>query len=108
MSEIKRQYGSLITISLLAVLLVITLGLTVQGEDQEASKETGESISILIIDQTGSFATSMQTELLARNLTNQIHTKVQARRDIPAKINQGKPYRVKNPAPREGLAKKQI
>ncbi|MFW6104352.1 MAG: hypothetical protein ACOC6I_00765 [Candidatus Bipolaricaulota bacterium] len=74
MSEIKRQYGSLITISLLAVLLVIT-GLTVQGEDQEANQETGESISILIIDQTSSFATSLQTELLAQNLTDQLDSK---------------------------------
>lgn len=94
MSETKRQYSSLITISLLSMLLIITLGLTVQGEDQKANQETRENISILIIDQTGSFATSMQTELLARNLTNQISAKVQARKDIPAKFNQGEPYRV--------------
>ncbi|MBS3825805.1 hypothetical protein KGY58_04610 [Candidatus Bipolaricaulota bacterium] len=92
MSEKKRQYGSLITISLLTVLLVITLGLTVQGEDQEANQETRESISILIIDQTGSFATSMQTELLARNLTDQLDADIQARTDIPGKVNEGGSY----------------
>lgn len=57
MSKTKRQYGSLITIGLLSVLLMITLSLTVQGEDQKVNQETRENISILIIDQTGSFAT---------------------------------------------------
>ena len=92
MSKTKRQYGSLMTISLVSALLIITLGLTVNGEDQKADQVTRESISILIIDQTGSFATSMQTELLARNLTNQFDANVQARTDIPGKVSQEKSY----------------
>ena len=63
-----------------------------QGEDQKANQENGEGISILIIDQTGSFATSLQTEFLARNLTDQLNADVQARTDIPGKVKEGDSY----------------
>lgn len=94
MSKSKRQYGSLIGVSLLAALLVFTLGLTLQAEDQSNGQESMENISVLIVDQTGSFATSMQTELLARNLTEKLSAEVRAKKEIPKKANEGERFGV--------------
>lgn len=90
----KSQLGSIVTVSLLVLLLVFTSGLAVGGEDQKDKQGTQEEISVLIIDKTGSFATSMQTELLARNLTDQLSADVQARKDIPVEMSEGESYRI--------------
>ncbi len=94
MSKSKRQYGLLISVSFLAVLLVFTLGLTLQAEDQSENQEPMEDLSVLIVDRTGSFATSMQTELLARNLVEQLSAEVQARKEIPEEANEGERFGV--------------
>ncbi|MFB6290698.1 MAG: hypothetical protein ABEJ25_03085 [Candidatus Bipolaricaulia bacterium] len=94
MSRPKSQYGSIIAVSLLSLALAFTFALTVQGEDQKGAQVAWENISILIIDQTGSFATSMQTELLARNLVEKLSAEVQARKEIPEKTNEGERFGV--------------
>ncbi|MFB6214354.1 MAG: hypothetical protein ABEI54_00650 [Candidatus Bipolaricaulia bacterium] len=93
MSGLESRKNSLMAISM-AVLLVFTLGLTIRAEDQSEGQESGEGLSVLIVDQTGNFATSMQTELLARNLIKQLSAEVQARKEIPEKINEGERFGV--------------
>ncbi|MBS3765261.1 hypothetical protein KGY71_01945 [Candidatus Bipolaricaulota bacterium] len=93
MNKLENRKSSLLAISL-AVLLVFTLGLTLQAEDQTDGQESVEDLSVLIVDQTGSFSTSMQTELLARNLGKQLSAEVQARKEIPEKANEGKRFGV--------------
>lgn len=93
MTKLESRRTSILAVSM-AVLLVFTLSLTLQAEDQSNGQESVEDLSVLIVDQTGSFATSMQTELLARNLGDYLSTEVQARKEIPEKANDGKRFGV--------------
>jgi hypothetical protein len=79
---------------LLAVLLVFALGPTVQAGDREIDVDSQEGISILIVDRSGNFAASMGTELLARNLRNQLSADVEARREIPNELREEKSFEI--------------
>jgi len=94
MSISIRQRGSTIVMGLLALLLVFALGLTLQAEDRELDVNSQEGISILIVDRSGSFADSMGTELLARNLRGQLSADVEARREIPNELRGKKPFEI--------------
>ncbi len=93
MNKLESQKSSFLAISM-AILLIFTLGLTLQAEGQTDGQESAEDFSVLIVDQTGSFATSMQTELLASSLVEQLSAEVQARKEIPKKANEGEKFGV--------------
>ncbi len=88
MTKLENRKTTILALSM-AVLLVFTLGLTLQAEEQTNDKKSVEELSVLIVDQTGNFATSMQTELLARKLGEQLSAEVQARKKLPGETNEG-------------------
>lgn len=83
-------------IGIVGVLIIMALffpSLNLYG-NQEQLDEPQRSPSILIIDQSMSFATSLQTELLARKLSEKLSADITARQQIPRKIRQNEAFEI--------------
>ena len=91
MLNLKNRFGSILVVSALVLLLVISAGMFSYGE-KKSTQEPGDGLSVLIVDRTGSFATSMGTEMLARNLTDQLSANVKARQEIPEELRNKYPF----------------
>jgi len=91
MVNLKNRFGSMLVVSALALILVFSAGVISYGE-KETTREPGDGLSMLIVDRTGSFATSMGTEMLARNLTDQLSANVRAKREIPEEFGGKDPF----------------